>query len=373
MKKRAGLAACIIAVLLLFPGCALFRGGQPPPSSWDETSRDALLCSTGDFVFRDEFRGILGNLITHCWDPSGNWKGDLQGDATLFASMLLFSLGNDTQDQAMITMAHQSVSYEASLVRRFFLYPVVHMDLVMGYPALAQQYLHTGEDMYRLVFLAGVRTGNIMISLMPGTFVSFVHDYATLCGTTAYLCFLAGEIAQSGSEKNAFRKKGLAWIEKAEKECWNEETGLYTYSQILDWPQTTMMMALVAAYKATGDAAYLDRCLVVLDSMEALCRDRDRGGYWGHPDLSRKGLSGNNTMAWVLLDLYEATNERTYLDRACSVLEWIVSEDLYDDRQHVIYHHWDDREGRADYFCTGCNFQTLYNIYRLNRALHPAR
>ena len=372
MKEKIVLSVFVVMIFSMGGGCALFTGAQSPSVSWDDHSREALMSRTDAFVFRDEFRGILDKLIEQYWDPGGNWKGDIQGDATLFASMLLFALSNDTHDAAMAEMAEMTVSYEASLVKRFFYYPVVHMDLVIGFPALAQPYLFTEDDTYRFLFLAGVRSGNIMISLMPGTFVSFVHDYATLYATSCYLCFLAYEVSETDSQKNFFREKGLAWIEKANKNCWNEETGIYEYSRILDWPQTTMMMALAAAYRVTGDVQYLDRCLKVLDSMEVLCHDSVRGGYRGHPDLSRKGLSGNNNMIWVLLDLYEVTGEAMYLDKARSTLEWVLSEDLYDAGEHIIYHHWDDTSGRADYFCTGCNFQTLYNIYRLNM-MRPSR
>ena len=371
MKEKITLCVLVIMVFSLAGGCAFFKGSKPPPALWDDQSRQTLMSSTESFVFRDEFRAILDNLIEQYWDASGNWKGDMQGDATLFASMLLFALSNDTEDAVMARMAQQTVTYETSLVKRFFYYPVIHMDLVMGFPALAQPYLFTGDDAYRFLFLTGVRSGNIMISLMPGTFVPFVHDRATLYATSGYLCFLAYEMAETEFQKNSFRKKGLDWIEKANRDCWNEETGLYEYSKILDWPQTTMMMALAAAYRATGEVSYLDQCLCVLNAMDELCLDTVRGGYRGHPDLSRKGLSGNNNMIWVLLDLYEITGERMYLDRARSTLEWVLSEDLYDAQEHIIYHHWDDLGGRAGYFCTGCNFQTLYNIYRLNTVVPP--
>jgi len=370
MKEKRSLIVLIMMVFLSSGGCALFKGSRPEPAFWDENSRESLMSRTETFVFKDEFRGILDNLMQNYWDPSGNWNGDIQGDATLFASMLLFALSRDTHDTAMEEMAQQTASYEASLVRRFFYYPVVHMDLVMGFPALAQPYLFTGDDAYRFLFTTGVRSGNIMISLMPGVFVSFVHDRATLYASASYMCFLAHEMSETEFQKNSFKKKGIAWIERANRDCWNEEAGLYEHFRILDWPQTTMMMALTAAYRATSDAQYLDQCLLVLDSMEALCRDSSRGGYRGHPDLSRKGLSGNNNMVWVLLDLYEITGEKMYLERARSALEWVLSEDLYDEKEHIIYHHWDDDGGRADYFCTGCNFHTLCNIYRLN-TIHP--
>jgi hypothetical protein len=367
MNKKFNLFVLLIATFsMLLQGCAFLRTRQPSQVSYDVCAEEAFISCTQDYVFRDEFRTILDNLITSYWDPSGNWQGDIQGDATFFASMLLYALGDETDDISLTGLADQSAAYEASLVKRFFYYPVVHMDLVMGFPALAQRYLHTGEKSYRFVFLSGVRSGNIMISLMPGTFVSFVHDYVTLYATTSCLCFLAYEVSESSLQKTMFRNKGLAWIEKANSRYWDKEAGLYEYSQIMDWPQSTMMMALAAAYRVTGDDRYLDRCLEVLSAMDELCWDSARGGYYGHPDLRTKGLSGNNNMVWVLLDLYELTGEKRYLERAGDSLEWILSEDLYNPAERIIYHHWDNTGGRADYFCTGCNFQTLYNIYRFN-------
>jgi hypothetical protein len=367
MNKKLNLFVILIAIFcMIVHGCAFFKAQQPSQGSYDMCVEEALISCTQEYAFRDEFRTILDNLITSYWDPSGNWQGDIQGDATFFASMLLYALGDETHDLSLRDLADLSAAYEASLVKRFFYYPVVHVDLVMGFPALAQRYLHTGEKSYQFVFLSGVRSGNIMISLMPGTFVSFVHDHATLYATMSCLCFLAYDVSESSLQKNMFKKKGLAWIEKANSQYWDERAGLYKYSRILDWPQSTMMMALASAYRVTGDDKYLNRCLEVLSTMDELCWDSARGGYYGHPDLETKGLSGNNNMVWVLLDLYELTGEKRYLERTAATLEWILSEDLYNPGEHIIYHHWNDTGGRADYFCTGCNFQTLYNIYRFN-------
>jgi len=129
------------------------------------------------------------------------------------------------------------------------------------------------------------------------------------------------------------------------------------------------MMALIQAYRATGNRAYLDRARIVLDTMNRLCRDACRGGYYGHPDLDTKGLSGNNNMAWVLLDLHEATGDGKYLEEAHAVMEWVLSNDLYDSSKGIIYHHYTKNGGRAGYSCTGCNFHTLTCIYRYNELL----
>ena len=367
MERNIGFLCIAVVIAMVIQGCAFFAPTRPAIKYEDIHAHSGIISLTQEYVFRDEFRMILNNLIVNYWDASGNWKGDIQGDATVFASMLLFRLSADTQDEAMEAMALRTVSHEAALVRKFFIKPVLSMDMVVGFPSLAQRYQYTGEESFRFVFLTGTHTANLLMLIRPGAFESFVHDRVCSYGIMSYMCFLAEDIAIANLEKQSLRNKGTALIEKANRHCRNQETGLYEYSHNLDWPQTTMMMALIAAYKATHDHAYLDWCLEVLTAMDALCRDTSRGGYFGHPDLQTKGLSGNNTMVWVLLDLYEATGDLRYLGKAHDTLAWILSDDLYDSGKHVIYHHWNTNGARADYFCTGCNFHTLVNIYRYNR------
>ena len=69
-----------------------------------------------------------------------------------------------------------------------------------------------------------------------------------------------------------------------------------------------------------------------------------------------------------LLLLYENTRDARYLDEALRLLE-LVEQHLFDHAAGKIVHHWID--GRPalptdpDYFCSGCNLQTLYIIQYL--------
>ena len=70
-------------------------------------------------------------------------------------------------------------------------------------------------------------------------------------------------------------------------------------------------------------------------------------------------------MVWALLDLYEATGDAALLTKAKEVLTWMFTADLHSPEEHLLFDHWTPT-GRSGYFCTGCNFETLCNVHRLN-------
>jgi len=363
MNRYAILMIPFVTASLVCLSCATFTptspGKEPTP---DELNR---LCNLKHDLpeFGGEFSSILANLTTHYWDESGDWRGDFQGDATCFAPMLLYALWKDIGVQALLSMADTTVDHEISLVNRFFIWPVPHMDLVIGFPSLAEAYKATGREHYLNLFILGVNAGSMLATYYPDYLIPFMYDRASVYGALSTMSFKAFELTGN----DAYKKRGLAIINQADRECWSEGEGLYSFSRYPDWPQATMMMACVAAYRVTGDKAYLNRCRRIVTSMDGSFWDYERGGYFGHPGATSKALSGNNALAWAYLDLYEATGEKVYIEKARSILTWILSQDLYDNETGIIHHHWNRTSGRDKTFCTGCNFHTLCIIYRLNK------
>jgi rhamnogalacturonyl hydrolase YesR len=325
--------------------------------------RDAASRDFGLTEFSDEFSSILKTLLERSWDESGDWKGDIQGDATYFAPMLLYALWKDTGAYAFRSMADKTVDHEVAMVYKFIIFPVPTMDMVIGFPGLAETYRATKRRPYLNMFTLGVSAGNILATYDPDFFAPYMYDRASTYGSIILMCFTAYEL----TGEDAYKKEGLALLGRADRECWNEEKGLYAYSRYADWPQATMMMACAAAYRATGSKEYIERTARIIATMDEQLWDKVRGGYFGHATLSSKGLSGNCAVAWALLDLYEATGEVVYLERVKTILKWILSDELYDPQTHIIHHHYDRVTGRADTYCTGCNLYTLCIIHRYNR------
>jgi hypothetical protein len=314
--------------------------------------------------FEERFDAILATLLEH-WHDSGDWEGDMQGDATAFAPALLYRLGKedpDLWDKAAVT-----ARYEVGLIQELAQTRELNMDAVVGFPALGDCYRFEEAAGCGLWLAAGTVAGHQVISERPEDLLPYVFDMATVFGTGATMCLDAAEVLQDES----LQDKGLELIARADADYWDEEQGLYSWSQVIDWPQATMMMALTRAYRITGEQKYLDRCERILASMNACCWDDAAAGYFGHWGQHIKGLSGNNGMILALLDLYESTGDTTYLDRAQVIIRWVLSEDLYSADTGLLQHHWEspsgDQPGRADYYCTGCNFATLVNVHRYHR------
>jgi hypothetical protein len=360
-----------LPAFFLFLSCTTFHALPKDGTLSPEEIQQACSIKQNLPEFGNEFSVILTLLITDSWKEDGDWIGDLQGDATFFAPVILYDLWRDTENPVFRKMADRTVDHEKSLVRRFSLFPVPGMEMVIGFPVLAEAYKATGDLDSLDRYLSGVKKGSALASFYPGFFTPFVYDKSSVYGTIGTMTLQAYELTMDES----FRKRGLDLIAAADHSCWNAEEGLYSYEELADWPQATMLIALVKAYRITGDMGYLERCKTIIRSMDERFLDRQKGGYYGHPAEMTKGLSGNNTLAWAFLDLFEATGDRMYLERAGSLLKWILSEDLCDKKTGIIYHHWDNKSGRSGIYCSGCNFHTLCIIHRYNRlkySLQPA-
>ncbi len=301
--------------------------------------------------FEEPFNAILAGLLL-AGDDDGNWPGDMQGDATAFAPLLFYTLaGHGAEYWAY---AERTVGHEVRLIRR--LRP--DMQTVIGFPAILYGYSFSGS--HRLLLESGLDAGYLLYRIAPASLSRLVRDETTLMGTLAYLQLEAYQLLQD--EK--LLRRGLELIEAAP---FDPERGLYQYEALPDWPQSTMLMALASAYRITAEPAYLERMRLVMQQLIDRYWDQECGGFFGHPDAQTKGLSGNNNLTWNLLDLYELTGDESYLERARATLSWITGLDLY--HEQMLFHHWTTAQGRADYACSGCNFQTLWNIYRFNSML----
>lgn len=317
--------------------------------------------------FQERFDAILATLLATYWSADGDWQGDMQGDATAFAPRLLYTLG--AGDPALWDRAAATARHELDLVKALAQTGELNMEAVIGFPALADCYAFEKDGECKLWLTAGTIAGHQLIDSNPEALLPFVFDMATVFGTGSYICLVAAEAL--GDE--SLLQKGLALIARADAEHWDEAQGLYSWSQVIDWPQATMMMALTRAYRATGEQKYLDRCERILAAMKDCCWDAAQGGYYGHWGKDVKGLSGNNNMLWALLDLYESTAQEQYLETARAIIRWILSEDLYSQQTGLLHHHWaagtGATAGRADSFCTGCNFESLVNIHRYHQLM----
>lgn len=308
-------------------------------------------------VFQAESQALLDHLVADFWSPDGNWEGDMQGDATAFAPYILYASGRARLEEK----ATATVDYEVKIAAAVATTGVLSMEAVVGAPALADGFRNTNKTLYRAAFLLGARQGYAMIAANPEEFAVYIGELATVYGTGAYLSLVAHEI--SGEQQDL--DHALDLISRANATEWDDARGVYRATSGMDWAQATMIMALAKAYVATKDETHLTHATRALAGMDAGAWDAVSGGYHVNEAKEGKTLSGNNNMVWAVLDLYEATGDAAYLAKAKAVLAWVFSADLYSPAEPMLFHDWTPA-GRSDFFCTGCNFETLCNVHRLN-------
>ena len=176
------------------------------------------------------------------------------------------------------------------------------------------------------------------------------------------------------------------------------------------YPNITMIIYNARLSQLTGDVSYKDRALAAYQGMQPLKVTEADGlvgpGRYRSPysqiDMGAQTddystLSSQNYLMFALMLLYQITGEDKYLDEMNPVLDFLenhlvgqaclvdisqddlcdpactagracLKEECYDDYCHQgILHHWMD--GRLaipddlEFFCSGCNVQTLYLMW----------
>ncbi|MBN1945954.1 MAG: AGE family epimerase/isomerase [Bradymonadales bacterium] len=141
------------------------------------------------------------------------------------------------------------------------------------------------------------------------------------------------------------------------------------------YPNTMMMLVLCRLYELTDNRTYLEVAQGIFQAIQPL-KDPQHGYYRSPYSAQTMGaqtedystLSSQNYLAMALLVLYQDTGDAAYLSEAISVLD-VIRRTFYDLEQGRLLHHVMD--GRIalptdpEYFCSGCNLQTLYILWYL--------
>jgi hypothetical protein len=176
------------------------------------------------------------------------------------------------------------------------------------------------------------------------------------------------------------------------------------------YPNVTMIIFNARLYQLTDDPAYKDRAVATYQGMQPLkvteadglvgpgrYRSPYSAGVMGAQTDDYTTLSSQNYLMFALMLLYQITEEDKYLDEmnpvldflenhlvgqaclldisqdtlcvpACQATQSCLKEQCFDDSCHQgILHHWMD--GRVaipddlEFFCSGCNVQTLYLMW----------
>lgn len=316
-----------------------------------------------------EYKTMFDFLMKNDWSENGDWKGDMMGDANWFATVLLFETGQRDSDTELVSRATKSAEWEKSVfddsmkLLRAGKIPDNATQTIGGLPGLfyGYKYLHKEEFKKAMEEAMDFSYGLAKKPSNESLFKSFGLDHVVLLAATAYAC---SQIYNETKEEK-YKKYVLTLMETADIVYWDENEKYY--GDLWDWAEGSMLLALAGAYRMTGEEKYAARAKELFATMIDKLWDKENGGIRtkSHFELrDAKVLSGNNLFTTALIEWYKLTKDKTYLDTAKKTVDFILSPALFDGK--IIYHH-NDKNGRAKYYCTGCMFHTLLNLYEINK------
>ena len=335
------------------------------------------------------FHQILDNLRTNYWSPDGNWEGDWMHDAGGLAPRALYPYGIDSGDQDLIDKANITFDRNLDLFMELLGGNTSNMvEALMGITSGPDALrFYSGEKYQDFPLDAfgwlGLFLTQNLIKWVPNPLGDYL-GYIFPLGAYAYTAFevasivkgFVGITATSMAEGQIVFANDTYWVDES---YGGVDYGYYydpTYGHRNNEPMNgfangPMLTALAWAYGVTQEEDHLLRANALLDGVNTRIWDAARGGY-AHSlhDNQTKHLSDNTAYAVALVQLYDATAQSAYLDRAREVLDFIQADLLIEDQGHPGYficsHDWTSGSGASSSFCTGCNFAVLFAIYRLN-------
>ncbi|MEW6201624.1 MAG: glycoside hydrolase family 76 protein, partial [bacterium] len=318
--------------------------------------------SHSEFLYQEHFDRLFQYLIKNHWNESGDWGGDMMGDASWFATVLLFEMGARENKPEYTKKAIKTAEWQLSLFRsadtelnKIEKTPNA-VSLLGGFPGIFYAYKYTKRKDFKSTLDQIFLLGCSIIKSDPGKIVeTFGVDAVVFLAGVSFAAYSYYE--ETGALH--LKKCSLEAIDKANKDYWHEDEK--HYGTLWDWSAGAMLLALSGAYRLTKDEFYLERANTLIDTVMKRLWDEESGGLISrHFHLKKaKVLSGNNLFVTAMIEWYKVVPDEKYLNYAEKTLNFIFSPTLYDGT--YPHHHWTKEEGRDESYCTGCHFHTLLN------------
>lgn len=370
-----GLAAAVLIVPLAVGACG-DDAAPPPPPPIPEALTDFWRTLEMD-----------ATVFTH---TDGEWLEDY-GDAPMYGTAYYARVGAERSDTAMLDLARAARDYDLSVVgqanadRDWFLANME--EAMMSAMGIVEYASATGDEAGLDAVETFLDTANDLVNLfgdyLPsgmdiGSFALETYGPTSITGAVA-LVNLQYAVNLDTPRRDERIRRAERIVASIDRHAFDGERYLFEpgVDRLYLYPNSIMMIVLCRLHEVTGDRGYLDRTLSVAGAIEPL-RSPTRGGfhspysaeYMGATTDDYSTLSSQNYLTFAFLLLYERTRDRQWFDEAVGVIDFERLR-LYDTAQGRVLHHWMDgriaQPGDPEYFCSGCNHQTLYMLWYLHR------
>jgi len=314
----------------------------------------------------------------------GNWPEDF-GDANQYGPGFFFRYGDAAGNSSQIALAEETHAYNVFLIDdaiespvRILQYPE---ELLMSGFGLIEAYARDGDPRNGQRILDFLDLVDIFMEdfdYYPESFEEVIYGPTTINGALALLNLEYARAAEDNGVDAAERvAKAEEILAVGAAIAYDEGLGYYRFEREEDrlylYPNIMQILAYTRAYELTEDGAYLDRALALHSAIQPLRVDGE-GRYRSPYSAEIMGaltddyttLSSQNYTMLALAVLYQATGEERFRQEVLDILGFIETHLLVDGR---VLHHWIDgeiaRPTDPEYYCSGCNLQLLYLIWRL--------
>jgi len=364
----------------------------------DSGLADPTLSSGPDPTYEQQmFRSVLANLTTaNSLPQDGDWPLDF-GDANFYGPGFFYRYGADGDNKLQLDLGKQTHHHNAKLLERVFGGGNISLlmekleDVLMSCFGMMEAYRLQPDDSAKAQLDQALELLNVI-----GKAISYYPEDSSAVGgygvdtygpttTNASLALLNLEYALNvgGAKKQSRIDAALMILEAGRTKAFDKTKGYYIFSAkrsgLFLYPNITQMVAHLRAYQLTNKKLYLDRAKDLHAAIQGLkvkgegrYRSPYSATYMGAKTDDYTTLSSQNFTMIGLALLSKFTSDGKYKQEVQDILAFIRSKLLQEGR---VLHHWMDghlaQPKDPEYYCSGCNLQLLYIIWRLEDLLQP--
>ena len=343
------------------------------------------------------FRAVLKQLtMPEALPVKGNWPLDY-GDANVFGPGLFYRYGTAGNNSLQLEVGHHNATHNAEVLTDALKQLGTLLDqleeVIMACFGLMEAYSHEPGDSTRQLLDKTLDVINAMargVSYYPASISVGKFGVSTYgpSSTNASLALLNLEYALlvGGALKQQRITTAMEILDKGREKGFFKDKGYYAYSdkttELYLYPQVTQMLAHLRVYQLTGKQLYLDRVKELYKAMQPLKikgEARYRSPYsakeMGAKTNDYTTLSSQNYTLMALSLLHRYTGDAAIKQEILGILKFLRTHLLHTDGR--VLHHWIDGAAvTTDHevaYCSGCNLQLLYIIWRLPELLQPVK
>jgi hypothetical protein len=324
----------------------------------------------------------------------GDWPFD-QEDANQYGTAFFLRYGHGGHNSAQLDLADETTTRDVSLVDEINRSPA----LLLGSPnaafmagfALIEDYTARPDpaSLQRLDdFLALLATVAEGLHYYPDTFTDEQNMFGpTVLNAGMAILFLEHALENQCPNSADHVATAETILAEGKLKAYDEALQYFRFSlkrEGLDlYPNIMEMIAYLRAYQLTGQQEQLDFALHLYDAVQPL-KVPGEGRYLSPYSAKMQGaqtsdyttFSSQNFTMMAFAIAYQITGDARFKQEIVDILAWIRTTLFVDELVGGrVLHHWMD--GRLaiptdpEFYCSGCQLQFLYLVWRLEDLVGP--